>query len=120
MDDLILNNKYLMPNLNKIVYRYQLPVLDKNISNDSISIPALRVKLLSQNGFELELENSTIIVKNGEFGKDYGIELADGGFEGLHARAIVVVDEKGKVTYTELVSEIGHEPNYEAALNALS
>lgn len=58
--------------------------------------------------------------KNGEFGKDYGIELADGGFEGLHARAIVVVDEKGKVTYTELVSEIGHEPNYEAALNALS
>ncbi len=58
--------------------------------------------------------------KKGEFGKDYGIELSDGGFEGLHARAIVVIDDKGKVTYTELVPEIGHEPNYEAALNALS
>ncbi|WP_299684791.1 thiol peroxidase [uncultured Dokdonia sp.] len=58
--------------------------------------------------------------KRGEFGKDYGVELIDGGFEGLHSRAIVVVDEKGKVIHTEQVSEIGHEPNYEAALNALS
>lgn len=58
--------------------------------------------------------------KTGTFGKDYGVELVDGGFEGLHSRAIVVVDEKGKVMHTEQVSEIGHEPNYEAALNALS
>ena len=58
--------------------------------------------------------------KRGEFGKDYGVELIDGDFEGLHSRAIVVVDEKGKVIHTEQVSEIGHEPNYEAALNALS
>ena len=58
--------------------------------------------------------------KRGEFGKDYGVELIDGGFEGLHSRAIVVVNEKGKVIHTEQVSEIGHEPNYEAALNALS
>lgn len=58
--------------------------------------------------------------KRGEFGKDYGVELIDGGFEGLHSRAIVVVDEKGKVIHTEQVSEIGHEPNYDAALNALS
>ncbi|WP_299766456.1 thiol peroxidase [uncultured Dokdonia sp.] len=58
--------------------------------------------------------------KRGEFGKDYGVELIDGGFEGLHSRAIVVVDDKGKVIHTEQVSEIGHEPNYDAALNALS
>ncbi len=58
--------------------------------------------------------------KTGAFGKDYGVELVDGGFEGLHSRAIVVVDEKGKVIHTEQVSEIGHEPNYETALNALS
>lgn len=58
--------------------------------------------------------------KTGEFGKNYGVELVDGGFEGLHSRAIVVIDEKGKIIHTEQVSEIGHEPNYEAALNALS
>ncbi len=55
----------------------------------------------------------------GAFGKAYGVELADGAFKGLNARAIVVINEEGKVTHTELVPEIGTEPNYEAALNAL-
>jgi hypothetical protein len=40
MDDLILNNNYLIPDLNKIVYRYWIPVLDKNISNE-IKIKAI-------------------------------------------------------------------------------
>lgn len=40
MDNLILNNKYLIPDLNNIVYRYWLPVLDKNISNE-IKIKAI-------------------------------------------------------------------------------
>ncbi len=57
--------------------------------------------------------------KSGEFGKDYGLILVDGGFEGLHSRAIVIVDERGKILYTEQVPEIGQEPNYNAALNAL-
>lgn len=50
------------------------------------------------------------------FGKAYGVELVDGSFAGLFARAIVVIDPKGKIKYTELVSAIDHEPNYEAAL----
>jgi len=36
------------------------------------------------------------------------------------ARAIVVIDEKGKVVYSELVPEIVQEPNYEKALKVLS
>jgi len=55
----------------------------------------------------------------GQFGKDYGVELVDGPFEGLHARAIVVLDEKGTVLHTELVPEIANEPNYEAAIAVL-
>lgn len=55
----------------------------------------------------------------GEFGKAYGVELMDGPFAHIHARAIVVLDENGIVKHTELVSEIGHEPNYEAAIAAL-
>ncbi|MBM3816859.1 MAG: lipid hydroperoxide peroxidase, partial [Actinobacteria bacterium] len=35
------------------------------------------------------------------------------------ARAVVVLDEAGKVTHTELVNEIADEPNYDAALAAL-
>jgi len=50
---------------------------------------------------------------------DYGIELVDGPLRGLAARAVVVVDGDGKVTYTELVPEIGQEPDYDSALAAL-
>lgn len=57
--------------------------------------------------------------RDGSFGNDYGLTLTDSAFRGLHARAIVVVDENGVVSHTELVSEIANEPNYEAALKAL-
>ncbi len=53
------------------------------------------------------------------FGKAYGIELTDSAFAGLFARAVVVLDPAGKVKHTELVPQIGEEPNYEAALKAI-
>jgi thiol peroxidase len=57
--------------------------------------------------------------RNRGFGKAYGVELLDGAFAGLFARAVVVIDAAGKVKYTELVPQIGQEPNYEAALKAI-
>ncbi len=57
--------------------------------------------------------------KTGDFGADYGVTIQDGAFEGLHSRAVVVLNEEGKVVYTEQVQEVGEEPNYENALNAL-
>ncbi len=53
------------------------------------------------------------------FSRTYGVELTDSGFAGLTARAVVVIGTDGKVKYTELVPQIGHEPNYDAALKAL-
>ena len=50
--------------------------------------------------------------KSGKFGKDAGLEITDGPLAGLHSRAIIVLDESGKVIYTEQVSEITEEPNY--------
>ncbi|MEO9872189.1 thiol peroxidase [Ekhidna sp.] len=64
------------------------------------------------------LDNLTNFRDAGNFGKDYGVEITDGAFQGLNARAIVVVDEEGKVVYNELVPEVGQEPNYEKALAA--
>jgi len=55
----------------------------------------------------------------GSFGQDYGVTIEDGAFAGLHSRAIVVLDEAGKVVYTEQVAEVGQEPQYDGALNAL-
>jgi thiol peroxidase len=54
-----------------------------------------------------------------DFSKAYGVLITDSAFAGLHARAVVVVDENGKVKYTELVPEITQEPDYVAALAAL-
>ena len=56
---------------------------------------------------------------NGSFGKDYGLEITNGPLAKLHSRAVIVLDTNGKVIYTEQVSDIVDEPNYEAALNAI-
>lgn len=55
-----------------------------------------------------------------DFGKTFGVTLRDSVLKGVLARAIVVADEKGKVLHTEMVSEIAKEPNYDAAVRALS
>lgn len=54
------------------------------------------------------------------FGKDYGLEIVDSPMASLLARAVIVLDETGKIIYEELVPEITQEPNYEAALKALN
>jgi thiol peroxidase len=54
------------------------------------------------------------------FGEDYGITITDGPMAGLLGRAVVVIGADGNVAYTELVPEIGQEPDYDAALAALS
>ncbi len=53
------------------------------------------------------------------FAEDYGVGIVDGPFAGVTARAIVVVDPEGKVTHTELVTEVADEPDYDAARAAL-
>lgn len=58
--------------------------------------------------------------KDGNFGASYGLEFVDGPFETLLSRCVVVIDKEGEVVYTEQVSEIVDEPNYDAAINSLS
>ena len=59
------------------------------------------------------------MMRSRNFAKDYGVLLQDGPLEGISGRAVVVLDENNKVTYTQLVNEITQEPDYEAALGAL-
>ena len=53
------------------------------------------------------------------FSKDYDLEIIDGPLAGLASRAVVILDENGKITYTQQVPEIVDEPNYEEVLNNL-
>lgn len=54
------------------------------------------------------------------FGEDYGVTVKTGPLKGLLSRAVVVIDENGKVIYTQQVAETADEPDYDAALNALN
>lgn len=54
------------------------------------------------------------------FGDDYEVTITDSPLKGLLSRAVIVTDENNKVVYTEQVSEIANEPNYDAALAALN
>ncbi len=55
---------------------------------------------------------------NHSFGEHYGVLISSLPIP-LLARAIFVVDPRGKLTYVELVPEIATEPNYETALAAI-
>ncbi|SHF03125.1 thiol peroxidase (atypical 2-Cys peroxiredoxin) [Arenibacter palladensis] len=67
------------------------------------------------------LENVEMLsdFRDGNFGKAFGLEFVDGPLKSLHSRAVVVLDEEGKVVYTEQVAETVEEPNYKAALEVL-
>ena len=53
------------------------------------------------------------------FGTDYGVTMTDGKMRGLLARSVVVIDADGTVLHTEVVPDIGTEPDYDAAVAAL-
>lgn len=60
------------------------------------------------------------VFRNGNFGKDYGVLIADGALNGLLSRAVIVINPEGKVIYEELVPEITEEPNYKAAISSIA
>jgi thiol peroxidase len=60
------------------------------------------------------------LMRGDDFAQDYGVLIQDGPFAGLTARAVVVIDENDKVSYTQLVPDIGDEPDYDKALGALA
>ncbi|WP_025743090.1 thiol peroxidase [Aquimarina pacifica] len=94
-----------------------------NLSNTKVlcisrDLPFAQARFCGAEGLENVISHSDF--KTGAFGKDYGLEITDGPMQGLHSRAVVVLDENGVVLYTEQVPEIVQEPNYSAALSALS
>jgi len=83
----------------------------------SADLPFAQKRFCAAEGLDKVVPASTF--RNPDFGTAYGTTLVDGPLKGLHARAVVVVDEKGKVIHTQLVPEIAQEPDYSAALAVL-
>lgn len=82
----------------------------------SADLPFAQKRFCGTNGIT-NVQNASSFRTN--FGDTFGVTLVDSVLKGLLARAIVVINESGRVTYTELVDEIANEPNYDAALAAL-
>lgn len=83
----------------------------------SMDLPFAQGRFCTTEGIENVVPVS--VFRSDDFKAAYGLILADGPLAGLAARAVVVVDENGKIVYEELVSEITNEPNYENALAAV-
>ena len=85
-----------------------------NISRD---LPFAQQRFVNDEGLENVMNLSDFRERN--FGKDYGLEMIDGPLEGLLSRVVIVLDENGKIIYTEQVKDIGQEPDYLEALKSL-
>lgn len=83
----------------------------------SKDLPFAQARFCGAEGIDNAIPVSNFRTEN--FGKDYGVRIEDGGFKGLNARAVVVVNPEGEVVYNQLVPEIGNEPDYEKALAAV-
>ena len=83
----------------------------------SADLPFASKRFCGAEGIENVISLS--MMRSKSFAKDYGMLITDGPMAGLCARGVVVLDENNQVIYTQLVSEIVEEPDYDAALAAL-
>jgi len=87
------------------------------VINISADLPFAMERFCSSEGLDNVINLSTM--RSHEFMRYYGVEIADGPLTGLATRAVIVLDGNNVVRYTEMVSAIENEPDYEAALAAL-
>lgn len=87
------------------------------VINISADLPFAMARFCSSEGLDNVVNLSTM--RGREFMRDYGVKIADGKLAGLTARAVIVLDSSNVVRYTEMVSAIENEPNYDVALAAL-
>lgn len=84
----------------------------------SMDLPFAHGRFCSTEGLKDVIGLSDLRKHN--FGSAYGVRIIDGPLTGLFSRAVVVVNEKGNVVYTQQVPDITEEPDYNKALEALS
>lgn len=90
---------------------------DTVIMSISADLPFAQSRFCQAEG--LENVRTLSMMRSNAFAKDYGVLIQDGPLAGITARAVVVLDDRDRVVYTELVPEIAQEPDYDKALAAL-
>jgi thiol peroxidase len=83
----------------------------------STDLPFAHKRFCAAEGLENVISASALRTRS--FGKDYGVMMADGAWEGLFSRAVLIIDEKRKVIYRQQVPVTGEEPDYQKAIEIL-
>ncbi len=84
----------------------------------SLDLPFAAGRFCSAEGIDKLTVTSDF--RNKDFANAYGVLLGGSVLAGITCRAIFVVNEDGVVTYKEIVEEVTEEPNYDAAIAAVS
>lgn len=82
----------------------------------SADLPFAQSRFCGAEGLDRVITGSTF---RSSFGEDYGVMFRNGPLAGLMSRAVVVIDQDGRVLCTQQVAETAEEPDYDAALAAL-
>ena len=90
---------------------------DTTVVNVSMDLPFALASFCAAEGIDKVITASAFA---SSFGADYGLTMANGKWRGLLARTVIVVDRDGTVLHTQVTPAIGVEPDYDAAVAALS
>ncbi len=83
----------------------------------SYDLPFAHARFHAEHSLENVIGLSAI--RHAGFGENYGVQIVAGPLAGMFSRAVVVLDENNTLVYREQIEDIGDEPDYIAAYQAL-
>ncbi|MEM9135916.1 MAG: thiol peroxidase [Cyanobacteria bacterium P01_F01_bin.42] len=116
----------IFPSVDTAVCALQLQKFDEAVSNldntallfASLDLPFAFKRFCDEKGIKNAITASDY--RHHSLAKAYGVKMNGGPLEGLYARAVLILSEAHQITYSEFVSEVTHEPDYDAAMKALA
>lgn len=83
----------------------------------SYDLPFAHARFHNQHSLDHVIGLSAI--RHAGFGENYGVQIVEGPLAGMFSRAVVVLDENNTVVHREQIPDLGDEPDYVAAYQAL-
>lgn len=83
----------------------------------SLDLPFALNRFCAAEGIENAMTTSDF--KYHSLAENYGVKMTSGPLSELYARATLVLDADHKIVYSELVSDVVNEPNYDKAMSAV-
>ncbi|MFO7617505.1 MAG: thiol peroxidase [Bacteroidales bacterium] len=84
----------------------------------SRDLPFAQARFCGAEGIENAITLSDY--ETGAFGRDYNLMMTDGPLAFLLSRSVIVADADGRIIYTQQVTEVSEEPNYDKVTESLN